>query len=373
MILFEQSVKQVEQLAALRAIDLAISGSFDLRLSLNTLLEQVIKQLGIDAADILLLSPETQSLKYAYGRGFKTRRIDSTHLQLGECFAGRAALQREIIFVEDLTKAGESFLRTELLEEEGFVFYCAVPLLAKGRIEGVLEIFNRSPLSPSYEWRDFLEALAGQAAIAIDNVSLFRELQQSSYELAMAYDATIAGWSHALDLRDRDTEGHTQRVTEDSLKLARRMNVQEEELTHMKRGALLHDIGKMGVPDKILHKPGPLTEVEWEVMRQHPQYAYDMLTPISYLRRALDIPYAHHEWWDGTGYPRGLSGERIPVAARIFAVVDVWDALTSTRPYRAAWSEQEALDYIQAGSGSHFDPRVVTAFLEAMRAKDVMR
>ena len=366
MILFEQSVRQVEQLAALRAIDLAITGSFDLRLSLNTILEHVIKQLNIDCADVLLLSPETQNLKYGYGRGFKTRRIESTVLRLGQGFAGRSALQREIIFVEDLSKADGSFHRSELVKEESFVSYCVVPLLAKGRVEGVLEIFNRAMLTPSYEWREYLEALAGQAAIAIDNVSLFRELQQSNFELAIAYDATIEGWSHALDLRDRDTEGHTQRVTEASLRLARHLNVQEDELTHMKRGALLHDIGKMGVPDSILHKPGPLTDKEWEVMRQHPQYAHDMLTPISFLRRALDIPYAHHEWWDGTGYPRGLRGERIPLVARIFSVVDVWDALTSTRPYRTAWPEQEALEHIQAGSGSHFDPRVVSAFMKVV-------
>src|SRR5581483_9371106 len=132
----------------------------------------------------------------------------------------------------------------------------------------------------------------------------------------------------------------------------------------VRRGALLHDIGKMGVPDNILLKPGKLTDEEWEIMRRHPQYAFDLLTPISYLRRSLDIPFCHHEKWDGTGYPRGLKGEEIPLVARIFAVVDVWDAVTSDRPYRPAWTKDQALKHIQEQSGSHFDPRVVRTFLD---------
>jgi putative nucleotidyltransferase with HDIG domain len=235
--------------------------------------------------------------------------------------------------------------------------------VAKGQVQGVLEIFNRTPLKPSAEWREFLEALAGQAAIAIDNLSLFQDLQESNYELALAYDATIEGWSHALDLRDRETEGHTLRVTEMTIKLAQSMGIPESEMVHLRRGALLHDIGKMGVPDRILHKGGPLNAADWDVMRKHPEYAFGMLAPITYLRKAIDIPYCHHERWDGAGYPRGLSGELIPLGARIFAVVDVWDALTSDRPYRTAWPAKKALDYIRLQSGKHFDPRVVESFL----------
>jgi putative nucleotidyltransferase with HDIG domain len=296
-------------------------------------------------------------------KGFHTRRIESNFLRLGESYAGRAALERKIIFVEDLKNAGSKFNPPGLIEDEKFVSYYAIPLVAKGRVEGVLEIFNRSRLKPSLEWQEFLEALGGQAAIAIENLSLFEELQQSNFELALAYDATIEGWSHALDLRDRETEGHTLRVTDMSLQLARSMKIGDEELIHLRRGALLHDIGKMGVPDRILHKPGPLTEEEWMVMRRHPQYAFEMLTPIAYLRRALDIPYAHHERWAGEGYPRGLQGEMIPLPARIFAIVDVWDALTSDRPYRPAWSPDKTLEYVRAQSGRHFDPRIVEEFL----------
>lgn len=188
-------------------------------------------------------------------------------------------------------------------------------------------------------------------------------LERAHTELMTAYDATIAGWSHALDLRDKETEGHSQRVTQLTLKLSEAFGMTPEELIHIRRGALLHDIGKLGVPDSILHKPGKLDEAEWEIMRKHPRHAYDMLFPIDYLHPALDIPYCHHEKWDGTGYPRGLKGEEIPMSARIFAIADVWDALTTDRPYRPALSEEYATNYVQEQSGRHFDPQVVELFL----------
>jgi HD-GYP domain-containing protein (c-di-GMP phosphodiesterase class II) len=218
-------------------------------------------------------------------------------------------------------------------------------------------------LNPDIEWINYLETLGGQAAIAIDNAQLFEGMQKSNLELIAAYDATIAGWSHAMDLRDKETEGHSQRVTELTLQLADIMGFSEQEKVHIRRGALLHDIGKLGVPDHILLKAGKLTEDEWASMRRHPTSAFEMLSPISYLRLALDIPYCHHEKWDGTGYPRGLKGEQIPLAARIFAVADVWDALTSDRPYRPAWTEEKTLEYIREQSGQHFDPNVVAVFL----------
>jgi putative nucleotidyltransferase with HDIG domain len=230
-----------------------------------------------------------------------------------------------------------------------------------------LEVFHRASLQPYPEWLSFLNTLAGQAAIAIENATLFENLERSNHELSQAYDATIEGWSRALDLRDKETEGHTQRVTELTLKLARAMKVSESELAQIRRGALLHDIGKMGVPDNILLKADELTEEEWKKMRKHPEFAYEMLSSIRYLQPALDIPYCHHEKWDGTGYPRGLTSEEIPLAARLFAVVDVWDALTSDRPYRPAWSEQEALAYIREQSGKHFDPQAVQFFFKLIK------
>jgi putative nucleotidyltransferase with HDIG domain len=210
---------------------------------------------------------------------------------------------------------------------------------------------------------DFLDTLSGQAAIAVESAQLFQNLQLSNAELVEAYDATLEGWAKALELRDKETEGHSKRVTEMSLKLAKALGVDRREMIHLRRGALLHDIGKMGMPDSILLKPGPLSEEEWEVMRLHPVYAKDMLSTISFLRPALEIPYYHHEKWDGSGYPLGLSGEEIPLAARIFAVVDVWDALGSDRPYRTAWSREEIFAYIKEQSAKHFDPRIVETFV----------
>jgi len=190
------------------------------------------------------------------------------------------------------------------------------------------------------------------------------ELHRAHNDLAEAYEATIEGWSRVLDLRDKETEGHTQRVTEMTIRLARALNVPDDEIVHIRRGALLHDIGKMGISDIILQKPGPLSEEEWVQMRLHPEYARQMLSPIVYLSQALDIPYCHHEHWDGTGYPRGLKGDEIPLAARIFAIVDVWDALLSNRPYRNGSNEEAVMEYIKKNAGTYFDPVLVDAFVD---------
>lgn len=191
------------------------------------------------------------------------------------------------------------------------------------------------------------------------------QLEQAHAELQSAYDATIEGWARALELRDRETEGHSRRVVEMTLLVAAKLGItNEDELIQMRRGAILHDIGKMGVPDSILLKAGPLNEEEWDIMRLHPVYGYEMLYPITYLRKALDIPYCHHEKWDGTGYPRCLKGEEIPLSARIFALADVWDALRHDRPYKAAWSLEQAVELIKQQIGKHFCPRCGQAVLE---------
>ncbi len=358
---------QLQRLQALSEIDRAISSSFDLRVSLDTLLNHVLSQLQVDASSILRFKPPFPTLEFAAGKGFRTAGIRKSSLLLGAGLAGQIAMERKTLFVSNLSQVGSQFTRAGLLEDEAFVGYMGVPLVAKGMLKGVLEVFQRAPLVLDPEWEQFLETLGGQAAIAIDNVELFEGMQQSNTELALAYDATIAGWSHAMDLRDKETEGHTQRVTEITLELAQRMDISQQELVHIRRGALLHDMGKMGVPDRILLKPDKLTEQEWEIMYKHPVFAREMLSPIAYLAPALDIPFCHHEKWDGTGYPRGLTGEEIPLAARIFAVVDVWDALTSDRPYRSAWTKEKTLNHLKEQSGKHFDPQVVRAFLELIR------
>ncbi len=364
----EQIRRQLTRVESLREIDRAIGGSLDLNITLSTLLNQVTSQLGVDAADVLLFSSQMQTLEFALGRGFRTRALRHTRLRLGDGYAGQAARERRVINVPDLMNHPGGLTRAPLLSKEEFVAYYAVPLIAKGEIKGVLEIFHRSSLSPDQDWLDFLETLGGQAAIAIDSAWLFTDLQRSNTELILAYDTTLEGWSRALDMRDKETEGHTRRVVELALRLGREMHMTESELVHVRRGAMLHDIGKMGIPDAVLLKPGPLTEAEWDVMRRHPTYALNLLSPISYLRPALEIPYCHHEKWDGTGYPRGLKGDEIPLAARIFAVVDVWDALRSDRPYRAAWSADKAREHIQSEAGKHFDPQVVEMFLKSITA-----
>ena len=190
-------------------------------------------------------------------------------------------------------------------------------------------------------------------------------------DLLQAYEATLESWARGVDWRERDANGRSERVMLLTVALARMMGVPEEKIVHIRRGALLHDIGRLGIPDDVLLKAGPLNEQEWEIMRTHPTYAYNLLSGIEYLLPALEIPYAHHEKWDGTGYPRGLRGDAIPFAARMFAVVDVWDALTSPRPYRKAWEPEAAADYIRHCAGTHFDPLVVEVFLRMVSAKPV--
>jgi putative nucleotidyltransferase with HDIG domain len=399
--------RRLSNLQSLRQIDEAILGSSEVNVALNVVIDQMVSQLGVDAASVLLLNAHTRTLRYAGGRGFRTATPRRTDWQLGEGLAGRAAFERQTIHVPDLSRPDvisaastdpelklpglnpllddltrrtptheqrvdeatetreEKFgRRSGVLNNEGFVSYYAVPLVAAGQVKGVLEVWHRSPLRLDEEELEFLETLAGQAAIAVDNAGLFRDVQRSNDELMLAYNSTLEGWSNALDLRDKETEGHSQRVTRETLRLAKHMGLGDAELLQIRRGALLHDIGKMGVPDAILLKPGPLTDEEWQVMRKHPTYALELLSPIAYLRPALDIPYSHHEKWDGSGYPRALSGEQIPFAARIFAVIDVWDALCSDRPYRQGWPIARVLQHIRDGAGTHFDPKVVEAFVQ---------
>ncbi|MEE8330070.1 MAG: HD domain-containing phosphohydrolase [Thermodesulfovibrionia bacterium] len=355
---------QLSRLNAIHSIERTVSSSLNLSVILEIMLNQITSQLGIDAAGILLLNENSLLLEHAASIGFRSNALKHTKLKLGESNAGRAATERSIITIPDLKKEPGDFMRSTLLPNEDFQSYVAVPLIAKGIVKGVLELFHRSQLNTDADWLEFIETIADQAAIAIDNSSLFEGLQRSNVELKLAYDTTLEGWSRAMDMRDKETEGHTQRVTEMTLNIAREFNIKEEEIVHIRRGALLHDIGKIGIPDDILLKPGPLTNDEWVKMRRHPVYARNMLYPIKYLRPAIEIPYCHHEKWDSTGYPRGMKGEDIPISARIFAVVDVWDALRSERPYRPAWPKGKVIEHIRSLSGTHFDSKTVEIFLK---------
>jgi putative nucleotidyltransferase with HDIG domain len=324
----------------------------------------------VDAAAVLLLNPYLQTLDYVAGRGFRTLNAQNAHVRMGENYAGKAVLERRMIQIEAFSQVQESPRFAALWVSEGLAGYYCVPLVVNGQGKGALEVYLRTPLNAGPDWFNFLETLAGQAAIAINNAQLIDDLQRSNTDLSLAYEATIEGWSRALDLRDRETEGHTIRVADLTERLARAKGISESEIVHVRRGALLHDIGKMGVPDSILLKPDKLTDEEWVAMRMHPVYAYEMLSPIAYLGPALDIPYCHHEKWDGTGYPRGLKGEQIPLVARLFAVVDVWDALRSDRPYRQGWPDDKVIEHIRSLAGTHFDPRAVELFFKVMGIRE---
>ncbi len=365
--LLAETQKRLHNLSALHTIDTAIGASVDIHVTLNILLEQTAAELKADAAAVLLLNPLTRTLEYTASYGFRGHLVNRTRIQLGSGVAGQAALTRQMQSISDQRGMPPSRERQKstpnVYEGEEFVTHFAFPLVAKGQVQGVLEVYHRSPFQPDEEWLTFFNMLAGQAAIAIDNAHLFEDLQRSNLDTVLAYDATLQGWSQSLELRDKGTEGHAQRVTDLTLRLAQMIGVPDAEIEHVRRGTLLHDIGKIGIPDSILLKPGKLTKEEWNIMRCHPVRAYEMLSSIAYLRPALDIPHYHHEKWDGSGYPDRLKGERIPLYARIFAVVNVYDALTSNRPYRPAWTVERAIEYIRKQSGKHFDPKIVEAFL----------
>lgn len=358
--LYEQTERRLQHLRSLHEIDNTIATSLDLKFTLDVILSQGIAELRVDAAAILLMDEE-QMLNFAAGLGFKTNQIEKARIKFGDGLAGQAAKQRTIVEEADL-RTGLQRNGSALAQAEGFVGYYAAPLIAKGRVIGVLETFHRTVEPRDAEWKEFLLTLAGQAAIAIDNAALFKELQTSNESLREAYERTIEGWAHALALRDMETIEHSRRVTEMTVRLAQALGVADEQLEHVRRGALLHDIGKMGVPDHILGKAGPLDDEEWEIMRRHPAYARDMLTAIDFLYPAIPIPLYHHEKWDGSGYPEGLEGRHIPLEARIFAIIDVWDALTSNRPYRDAWPEDKVAQHLREQAGKHFDPAIVDAF-----------
>ena len=364
-----QLERRMQHLQALRRIDMAITNSVDVGLALDIFLEQVQSDLKIEAAGVLLYDEHTQTLQPTAARGFGGEIARDTLVPLGDSLAGYAALEQRTVYLQDLQRDPRWGSVVDPAHQEGYVAYWAVPMLTKGQLQGVIELYATKVFVPDAEWFEFLETFADQGAIAVESALLFRSLERSNIELQLAYDKTIEGWAYALDLKDEETAGHSQRVTQMTVRLARRLGVDGKDLVHIQRGALLHDIGKMGVPDSVLLKRGPLDPEERALIEQHTVYAFELLSPIDFLRPAIDIPYCHHERWDGGGYPRGLKGEQIPLAARIFAIVDVFDALTSERPYRGAWTRERTLDHILEGAGSHFDPALVEAFMAMVRTE----
>jgi HD-GYP domain-containing protein (c-di-GMP phosphodiesterase class II)/HAMP domain-containing protein len=350
------------QLQSLRRIDTAITTSNDLQATLAVALSEVCARLDADAAVVWRVDPVQHQLTLLATTGLDTS-VGGAEAQPSEAsYAAQAALERT---PQSLSLSGSS-ASSRWPSAEGITFGYAMPLLAHNQVIGVLEVLRRESLQPTSEWVSFLETLAGQIAIAIAKADLFASLAQVNADLVAAYDTTLESWSRALDLRDKETEGHSQRVTAWAVRVARVIGLDEEAIIQMRRGALLHDIGKLGVPDAILLKPDKLDEREWAIMKLHTLYAQQLLSPIAFLQPALDIPIYHHERWDGSGYPYGLAGEAIPLAARIFAVIDVWDALVNERPYKPAWPAEQARAYLEQAVGTQFDPMLVAIFLRLL-------
>ena len=358
--------QQVEELSALRTIDLAISSNLDLQATLNIIGNLAIKHLRVDAVSIELYDPRFNMLHTAVQSGFQSVIPEDIHFPAAVDLTDWELVEEFSVHIPENLNERRSGSRLSFPRDDQFSACFGLPLVAKAEVKGLFRVYLKEPLTPEQHWLDFFYNLAAQTAIALDNFEMLRNLKQSNTDLLEAYEATIEGWSKALNYRDAETEEHSERTTRLTIELARELGYTDEDLIYIRRGALLHDIGKVAVPDNILNKPGPLTDEEWVQMRLHPVAAFEVLSPIKFLKKSLDIPYCHHERWDGTGYPRGLSGEEIPLPARMFSVIDVYDALSTDRPYRKAWPQEKVIAYLRENSGSHFDPVVVDEFLKIL-------
>ena len=349
--------RMLQKMERLMEINITLNSTLEPAQVLDLIIAKAVEMLDCEAGSILLCNKERDCLIFSASTSADSQTLAKVQIPLSDSLAGQIFSKNAPLVVHNVDQdlrhnasvAAQIHFQTRSL--------LGVPMRIQERVIGVLEALNKKQGTFTEEDVKILTAIASQAGVAIENAQLVEALQD-------AYESTLDGWAAALDLRDKETEGHSQRVTLLTVQLARAIGVSREELTYVRQGALLHDIGKMAVPDRILHKHGPLTDQEKAIMRQHPVHAYNMLRPITYLQPALDIPYCHHEKWDGSGYPRNLKGEEIPLAARIFTIIDVWDALRSDRPYRKAWSVKKTIEYIQNEAGKSFDPTLVNRFLE---------
>ncbi len=368
LLMLEQSVgdqlklKQ-SQLRALMSVGQVINSSLGLQRVLEEVMDSLISLMRAERGFLMLREPNGE-LVVRIARGIAHVSLDEEAFIVSRSVVRKVVESKAPVLTTN-AQADPRFDAQMSIAAYQLRSILCVPLKLKNELIGVLYVDNRAHAGIFKENDlELISAFADQAAVAIDSARLFEDLQDSHRELERAYQATLEGWVRALDLRDKETEGHTQRVTILTHRLARSMGVNDTEIVHITRGALLHDIGKMAIPDGILLKPGQLTEEERKLIQKHPVYAYEMLSPIDFLVPAIDIPYCHHEKWDGSGYPRGLKQDEIPFAARIFPIIDVWDALTSDRPYRKAVPHDEVRRLVRAESGKHFDPLVVEAFMD---------
>ena len=350
------------QVQAFVGVGHAVNSTDGLETVLDEVMDSVIALMRAERG-LLMLRDEHGKFQIEAARGMDQAKLNDDTSSVSQTIVRRVAETGESVLTTNAQEDPRFEKQDSVLEHNLRSILC-VPLKLKNQIIGVIFVDSRV-FSSLFQENDLeiLSAFADQAAVAIDNARLFENMEMAHKKLKAAYDETIKGWALALELRDKETEGHTQRVTTLTQILAKKLGVNGEKLVYIKYGSLLHDIGKMAIPDGILLKPGELTLTERKYMELHPLFAKDMLDPIEFLHPATDIPYCHHEKWDGSGYPNNLRGEEIPFAARIFAVVDVWDALTSDRPYRKPVDPKKVRKLIREGAGSHFDPRVVDAFL----------
>jgi putative nucleotidyltransferase with HDIG domain len=351
------------QLKALMSVGHMINSSLGRQRVLEEVMDSLITLMHAERG-FLMLRHRTGELRPEIARGISHINLVEKEFEFSRTIVRRVTESCEPVLTTNAQVDPRFENQLSIAAYQLRSIICA-PLKIKDKLIGVIYVDNRARSGIFRESDlELVSAFANQAAVAIDNADLFDNLQKSNRDLEKAYQATLEGWVRALDLRDKETEGHTQRVMILTERLARSMGVEGDALVNITRGALLHDIGKMGIPDAILLKKGALTDDERTLIREHPEMAKKMLKDIEFLWPAIDIPYCHHEKWDGSGYPRGLKGMDIPFAARVFAIIDVWDALISDRPYRKGLPPEEVRDHIKADSGKHFDPNVVRAFLE---------
>ena len=353
-------------------IQQTILENLSLPTTLDLLVGQVVAELAVDAVDVMYYHPGLKSLRPIAQHGFRQKVFQDIALEIGEGLAGRVAETKTILYVRDLTTSDHQIDRSLEFSIERFISYYGVPLLTNGRMVGVLEVFTRTLMDPDEDWLNLLKFVAGLASIAIDQQNLSDDLERSRKEIATNFDGVITGWAAALELRGIEPPGHAERITELTERLAQKMGLAGPVLADIRRGVLLHDIGKMGIPDEVLLKGSGLNRSERKLIGRHPVYAFELLKNVGALKSALDIPLYHHERWDGEGYPYQIKGEEIPLSARLFAIVDVWDAMLSDRPYRKAFSREEALQHLKQQSGKHFDPAVTKAFLNLLEEDSII-
>ncbi|WP_448523048.1 HD domain-containing phosphohydrolase [Pseudothermotoga sp.] len=359
--LFEDLQKNFERISTLQGVDRIILSSTDLNDVLEGILEKIVRSLNVDAGFLALYDKKGQRFEHFAKHGFKTNTLGEMLKHFEENFCDTSTSEKPF----EVGSSHYHSLRKGLMQEEKFHWYRGLTVsLRNPSLCCLFEVYRNDSFEPDPDWLKFFDAIVNQIKIAIERITLLKDLQEANLKLLKAYDETIEALARAIDLRDAETYGHSERVANLTMEIAKAMGVEKEQLIHVRRGALLHDIGKLAVPDRILLKPGKLDEEEWKIMKMHPLYAQEALSKIEYLKPALDIPLYHHERWDGNGYPFGLKAEEVPLSARIFAVVDVYDALSSERSY--AWTKQEAIDYIKNESGRQFNPKVVEVFLNIL-------